>query len=145
MARGKTARRQALDRRRTRLTAQRDSAEKGDVFGLSLGMNGRYRRAEVRWLIDADPMIALMGLNALRAELLAPLEADLVLAGRRAGLSWDDLGWCVGLTRTAMMKRHPDADREAFAEPLRPRPVRRRQAESEREGVDYLDLDGGAE
>ena len=115
MPTGKSARRQALDRRRARLASAAEQAEKGDVFGLSYKINGRHKLPEVRWLLDRDPMVALMALRELRSGLLAPIERELVAGGRRAGLSWEDLAWCLGITRTALMKRHPDLDGEVFA------------------------------
>ncbi len=113
MPTGKTARRRAMDRRLARLQDVRNEGDP-DVYGISYKINGRYNRPELRWLVDRDPMVALMALREVRIA-AAGVERDLVVGGRRAGFSWEDLAWCLGLTRTALMKRHPDLDDEVFA------------------------------
>lgn len=43
----------------------------------------------------------------------AQLEEELVVLARFAGESWEDIAWSQGITRQAMLRRHPGADRAA--------------------------------
>jgi len=73
------------------------------------------RGARLTWDIDRERFVALMGLHQLRDEVLASLERQLVVQLRGAGIAWDEIGWALGISRDAVRKRHPDADRDARA------------------------------
>jgi hypothetical protein len=56
-----------------------------------------------------------MALNHLRRGILVGLEEELVVTLRAQGLPWDEIGWALGVSRDAVRKRHPNADRDAQA------------------------------
>lgn len=103
-------RRTAAKRRRRDRLEQTRRQEDGDAFGLSVRPN-QQGQLVVRWRVDRDPMIGLMGWSELRG-VMAGLERELVSAGRDAGYTWDDLAWAAGVTRQALQRRHPDVDRD---------------------------------
>ena len=82
-------------------------------FGISLETmpSGRHR---VRWQMDQDPTITLLGLSRLRG-LLEVVEREYVLGLRQDGDSWDDIGWTLGITGEACRRRHAAAEAELLA------------------------------
>lgn len=104
------------DRRRRALEEARETWT-DEAYGISLELirQGRGQRARLRWLIDEEPMLALMGLHALR-RMLDGVERELVLAGRSDGLSWEDLGWALERTGEAVRRRHAAAEAEYLEE-----------------------------
>lgn len=66
----------------------------------------------VQWRSKAHPVDQLMGLERVRAA-LADIEQEVVLAARVAeGFSWEEIGWCLGITAEAARRRHVQAERE---------------------------------
>lgn len=61
----------------------------------------------------ADPVLALLTLRQLRAELLE-IETGLVRAARAAGHSWYEVGCYLGLTSEGTRQRH--GERNAYRE-----------------------------
>lgn len=91
------------DRRREGLATARESGS-DEGFGIKLG-TGRADRMQVTWSMDHDPFLALMGLGRLR-EYLSAFEVELVAKCRyQSGLSWDEIGWAVGVSGEALRKR----------------------------------------
>ncbi len=78
-------------------------------------ISGTRRGARVTWDIDREQFVALMGLHQLRDQVLARMEGDLVVGLRAAAIPWDEIGWALGISRDAVRKRHPNADRDAQA------------------------------
>lgn len=100
----------AREVKRERIAARR--AAEGDLLGVTLDQH--RGRSRLTWLVDPDPMLALVGLADVRRR-LEEVEAQLVVFGRLAGYPWDDLAWTLGVTRQALQKRHPDVDRAVRA------------------------------
>jgi len=73
------------------------------------------RGARLTWDIDREHFVALMALHQLRGQVLERLESELVTELRAAAIAWDEIGWALGVSRDAVRKRHPDADRDARA------------------------------
>jgi hypothetical protein len=67
------------------------------------------------WSVDRDSFVALMALHQLRDAVLVQIERDLVVTLRGQGVAWDEIGWALGLSRQAVQKRHPVADRDSRA------------------------------
>jgi hypothetical protein len=57
---------------------------------------------------DARQVATALQHNALEIQKLMSETASLVSAGRSLGLSWDSLGWCLGVTGQAVQKRYSD-------------------------------------
>lgn len=69
----------------------------------------RQGRLKVQWHPGRDETVGLISLERLRGFLDA-VEAELVLSLREQGLSWDELGWCLGQSGEAVRRRHWSAD-----------------------------------
>jgi len=82
-------------------------------YGITLSETRRGLR--LTWDQDRDAFVALMALNHLQRGVLEQLEAELVVTLRSQGVAWDEIGWALALSRQAVQKRHPAADRDARA------------------------------
>jgi hypothetical protein len=71
--------------------------------------------ARLTWDVNRDAFTGLMALHQLRDAVLAQIESDMVVTLRGQGVAWDEIGWALGLSRQAVQKRHPVADRDARA------------------------------
>jgi hypothetical protein len=78
---------------------------------------GTSRTAQSRHTVDIsrDPLTAIAQVHRLRTEILPALEADLVVAGRKSGLSWRAVAAALDMTEQGARRRHPDADRRAWS------------------------------
>lgn len=80
-------------------------------YGIKISETRRGLR--LVWDQDRDPLVGLLSLDYLRRRMLAQLESELVVTLRSEGLAWDEIGWALGISRDAVRKRHPTADRDA--------------------------------
>lgn len=83
-----------------------DETLSDSVYGYELRPLRAAGRARLRWVVDAEPFYALMGLQALQQKVLGPLEVALVADCRADGLSWDDVGFALGITGEGARKKH---------------------------------------
>lgn len=92
---------------------QRRTVFRDEEFGIRLerdSPSGGRDRLRVVWQVDAQPFLALMALDRLRKGTLHALEESLVSECRIDGLSWDDIGFFLGISGTAARKRWPGVD-----------------------------------
>lgn len=105
--------REWLKRQRAKKIRHLQEVWKDQDYGIAVSET--RRGARLTWEIDREQFVALMGLHQLRGQVLARIEGDLVIGLRAAGIPWDEIGWALGISRDAVRKRHPDADRDARA------------------------------
>lgn len=86
---------------------------KDQDYGITISQSRRGSR--LTWDIDREHFVALMGLHQLRGQVLESLERQLVIQLRAAAMPWDEIGWALGVSRDAVRKRHPEADRDVRA------------------------------
>jgi len=81
-----------------------------DQFGIRMAHVGRGRAERLRLTWDVDPLadMALVALPYLRAA-VDMIEQEQVLICRADGLSWDDIGFALGISDVAARKRHGEA------------------------------------
>lgn len=96
-------------RRRERIAAAHVEWADED-FGLSLERDrrGGGDRLQVIWRLNPDPVLSLMAVPHV-LQLVAELEREWVLVQREAGDSWDDIGWCLGISGETLRRRHGKA------------------------------------
>lgn len=107
-----TRKRQRREARRA-AAAEARSIYKDEVLGIRierLRPGGGKDRLRVVWDVDADPFLALIGLDRLRRNVLHNLEESLVVECRVSGLSWDEIGDAFEQSGEAVRKRQPEAD-----------------------------------
>lgn len=111
-----SATRRKLRRQDTKSRLQQKREEAGDeTFGISLRpLKSAEWFARVRWYVDRDPFQALIALSRLR-QTLSGVEHELVHGCREAALSWDDIGFALGVTGEAVRKRYVDTERHLEA------------------------------
>jgi DNA-directed RNA polymerase specialized sigma24 family protein len=69
----------------------------------------------VQWRSGTSSIDQLLGIERVRTA-LDDIEREVVLACRIAeGYSWEELGWCLGLTAEAVRRRYAGAERDLLA------------------------------
>jgi hypothetical protein len=111
--RREVSQRERLKRQRAEKIRHAQEVWKDQEYGISVSETRRGGR--LTWDIDREQFVALMGLHQLRGHVLAGMEHDLVIGLRAAAIPWDEIGWALGISRDAVRKRHPDADRDVRA------------------------------
>lgn len=102
-----TRRKQRREAQRAALVAAQENPLADPVFGIDVAPwrgHGQYR-LRVKWLVDRDPFHALMALTRLRKLHLSAVEQTLVTEARDAGVSWEDIGFALGVSGEAARKR----------------------------------------
>lgn len=105
--------REWLKQQRSKKIRHMQEVWKDEDYGI--GIRETRRGARLTWDIDREQIVALMGLHQLRGQVLARIESELVIGLRADGMPWEEIGWALGISRDAVRKRHPDADRDARA------------------------------
>ena len=95
-------RKQLRQARRTKIEHARDVGSQAE-FGLTI--TERRSGLRVQWDVDRDSFVALLALHRLRDGLLAQLEQELVAGLRLQGVSWEEIGWALGVSGEAARKR----------------------------------------
>ena len=103
--------REWVKQRRQEKIRQAQEVWKDEDYGIKISETRRGLR--LVWDQDRDPLVGLLSLDYLRRTMLAQLESELVVTLRAEGLAWDEIGWALGVSRDAVRKRHPSADRDA--------------------------------
>jgi len=97
--------------RRLDKVRQAQAVWKDKDYGITISETRRGLR--LVWDQARDPFAGLLALDYLRRGILQELESELVVTLRAEGLAWDEIGWALGISRDAVRKRHPSADRDA--------------------------------
>jgi hypothetical protein len=111
--RREVSQREWLKRQRAEKIRHAQEVWKDHEYGISVSET--RAGARLTWDIDREQFVALMALQHLRGHVLAGMEHDLVIGLRAAAIPWDEIGWALGISRDAVRKRHPDADRDVRA------------------------------
>lgn len=81
------------------------------LYGYELRPLRSAGRARLRWVVDSEPHLALVGLQALQEKVLEPLEVALVADCRAEGIGWEDIGFFLKMTGEGARKKHGAAMR----------------------------------
>jgi len=108
----RTTHRARVKQQRAEKIRHAEEVWKDEDYGITL--EETRRGLKLTWNQDHDSFGALMGLHQLR-RLLVQVEDELVVTMRSQGIAWDEIGWALGISRDAVRKRHPNADRDAWA------------------------------
>ena len=84
---------------------------KDEDYGIKISETRRGLR--LVWDQPREAFEGLLSLDYLRRGVMQQLESELVVTLRAEGLAWDEIGWALGISRDAVRKRHPGADRDA--------------------------------
>jgi hypothetical protein len=109
----RTTNRARVKQQRAEKIRHAEEVWKDEDFGITISETRQGLR--LTWNQDRETFTALMALNHLRRAVLAGLEGELVVTMRSQGIAWDEIGWALGISRDAVRKRHPNADRDAWA------------------------------
>jgi len=103
-----SARRSQLRRRRVEHQSAPVNELSDSAFGIAVTRirpGGGRERLQIKWNVDDESWVALMGLHRLRKGVLAPLERELVEQLREEGFSWADIGRLLEVTGEAVRLR----------------------------------------
>ena len=111
MAKRSTGAQKRAARRRAQREVIRTRAADGDPFGVDFGLVSRGQgqpRPRLLWRLDDEPHIRLMQLAHVR-ELCDVIERETVIQARAEEISWDDLGFFLGVSGERVRQRHAAA------------------------------------